>query len=210
MAGSTALFDANVLYPAPLRDLLMHLALTDLFQARWSDAIHDEWIRNVLEDRPDLTKEQLERTRRLMNAHARDALVTDYEALIPDMILPDPDDRHVLAAAIKGGADVIVTNNLKDFPAETLARYGIEAQHPDAFVTALIELDALAVVGAEKPAGESAQAAGDSRGAARDPRAAGAGNLCGAPKRVCGVAITYVLQECKRLRKYVLAGSSSV
>ena len=150
MAGSTALFDANVLYPAPLRDLLMHLALTDLFQARWSDAIHDERIRNVLEDRPDLTKEQLERTRRLMNAHARDALVTNYEMLIPNLVLPDPDDRHVLAAAVKGGADVIVTNNLKDFPAETLARYGLEAQHPDVFVAALIEFDALAVVGAVK------------------------------------------------------------
>ena len=150
MAGPTALFDANVLYPAPLRDLLMHLALTDLFRARWSDAIHEEWIRNVLEHRPDLAREQLERTRRLMNAHARDALVTDYEALIPNLILPDPDDRHVLAAAVKGQADVIVTNNLKDFPAETLARYGMEAQHPDVFVTALIELDALAVVDAVK------------------------------------------------------------
>ena len=150
MAGSTALFDANVLYPAPLRDLLMHLALTDLFQARWSDAIHDEWIRNVLEHRPDLTRGQLERTRRLMNAHARDALVTDFEKLIPNLVLPDPDDRHVLAAAIKGEADVIVTNNLKDFPAASLTRYGLEVQHPDVFVAALIEFDALAVVGAVK------------------------------------------------------------
>lgn len=62
MANFTAIYDACVLYPAPLRDLLMHLALTDLFHAKWTDAIHDEWIRNVLEDRPDLTREQLERT----------------------------------------------------------------------------------------------------------------------------------------------------
>ncbi len=66
MANFTAIYDACVLYPAPLRDLLMHLALTDLFRAKWTDAIHDEWIRSVLENRPDLTREQLERTRALM------------------------------------------------------------------------------------------------------------------------------------------------
>jgi hypothetical protein len=76
MASFTALYDACTLYPAPLRDLLMHLALTDLFRARWSDQIHDEWIGSVLEDRPDLRREQLERTRALMNAHVRDC----YEA----------------------------------------------------------------------------------------------------------------------------------
>ena len=72
----TALFEACVLYPAPLRDLLMWLALTDLFRARWTDEIHDEWIRNVLADRPDLRPEQLERTRQLMNTNVRDCLVS--------------------------------------------------------------------------------------------------------------------------------------
>ena len=124
----TALYDACVLYPAPLRDLLMHLALTDLFRAKWTDAIHEEWMRAVLETRPDLTREKLERTRNLMNAHVRDCLVTGYEGLIPGLPLPDPDDRHVLAAAIRGRADVIVTFNLKDFPATTLAPLGIETQ----------------------------------------------------------------------------------
>src|SRR5947209_7691586 len=140
MVPLTVLYDACVLYPAPLRDLLMHLALTDLFRAKWTDAIHDEWIRSVLERRPDLKREQLERTRSLMNAHVRDCLVTSYEDLIPSLNLPDPEDRHVLAAAIRSRTDVIVTFNLGDFPAETLARYGIEAQHPDDFITHLLDL----------------------------------------------------------------------
>jgi predicted nucleic acid-binding protein len=139
VANLTAIYDACVLYPAPLRDLLMHLALTDLFRAKWTDAIHDEWTRNVLENRPDLTREQLDRTRTLMNIHVRDCLVTNYEDLIPSLTLPDPDDRHVLAAAIRGRADVIVTFNLADFPPDALARHGIEARHPDDFIVRLLE-----------------------------------------------------------------------
>lgn len=134
------MFDACVLYPAPLRDLLMHLTLNDLFRAKWTEAIHEEWIHSVLENRPDLTREQLERTRQLMNAHVRDCLVTDYEDLIPVLTLPDPDDRHVLAAAIRCGADVIVTFNLGDFPPDSLRKWGIEAQHPDDFITHLLDL----------------------------------------------------------------------
>ena len=130
MAHFTALYDACVLYPAPLRDLLMHLALTDLFRAKWTNAIHDEWMRNVLTNRSDLTAAQLGRTRDLMNAHVRDALVENYEPLIPALTLPDADDRHVLAAAIRGRADVIVTFNLSDFPKAALDPYGIAAQRP--------------------------------------------------------------------------------
>ena len=141
-ATFTVIFDACVLYPAPLRDLLMHLAMTGLFRARWTDQIHDEWTRNVLTKRPDLKPEQLHRTRELMNAHALDCLVTGYELLISGLSLPDPNDRHVLAAAIRARADVIVTFNLKDFPAEHLEEFGIEAQHPDEFVTHQIDLDA--------------------------------------------------------------------
>ena len=103
----TALYDACVLFPAPVRDLPLHLAVTDQFRARWTDAIHEEWIRAVLNSRPDLSRERLERTRRLMDAHVRDALITDFEDLIPTLTLPDPDDRHVLAAAIRARADVI-------------------------------------------------------------------------------------------------------
>jgi predicted nucleic acid-binding protein len=118
----TALYDACVLYPAPLRDLLMQLALSGRFRAKWTNAIHDEWIRSLLRERPDLKPEQLERTRTLMNAHVRDCLVGNYESLISSLSLPDPDDRHVLAAAIRARADVIVTFNLKDFPAEALEK----------------------------------------------------------------------------------------
>lgn len=150
MATFTALYDACVLYPAPLRDLLMHLAQTGLFRARWSEAIHEEWIRSVLEQRTDLRREQLDRTRELMNKAVPDCLITGYEDLVPGLVLPDADDRHVLAAAIRGRADVIVTFNLKDFPESVLDRYGIEAQHPDEFVAHLLDLAPLAVCAAVK------------------------------------------------------------
>jgi hypothetical protein len=136
----TVVYDACVLYPAPLRDLLMHLALSDLYRARWSDMIHDEWMRNVLVDRPDLTRNQLNRTRQLMNAHVRDSLLTGFEYLIPSINLPDPDDRHVAAAAIHSGASLIVTFNLKDFPADALKPYNLVAQHPDDFIVDLLDL----------------------------------------------------------------------
>lgn len=114
------LYDAYVLYPAPLRDLLMHLALTDLFRAHWTEAIHEEWTRNLLEKRPDLRPQDLQRTRALMDEHVRDSLITGNEHLIPAVELPDPDDRHVVAAAIYCGASLIVTFNLKDYPPELL------------------------------------------------------------------------------------------
>lgn len=120
----------------------MHLALLDTFRARWSEAIHDEWIRNLLESRADLRREQLERTRELMNLHVRDALVENYESLIDTLRLPDADDRHVLAAAIASQAEAIITFNLRDFPSEQLRKYGVEAIHPDAFIVSLIEEDA--------------------------------------------------------------------
>jgi predicted nucleic acid-binding protein len=143
MQGSsfTVVYDACVLYPAPLRDLLMWLALSDLFRAKWTEEIHEEWISNVLENRPDLTRQQLERTKELMNQNVRDCLVTGYEQLIKGLELPDANDRHVLAAAIKSNAEVIVTFNLKDFPPKNLMSYDIEAQHPDEFILHLIDLD---------------------------------------------------------------------
>lgn len=148
MAAFTAFYDANVLYPAELRNLLMHLALTGLFRAKWSADIHEEWISSLLQKRPDLTREKLERTRQLMDVHAVDALVTGYEDLIPGLQLPDPNDRHVLAAAIRGHANVIVTMNLRDFPPEILGPLGIDAQHPDEFVPHLLDLAPGAVVAA--------------------------------------------------------------
>lgn len=136
----TALFDACALHPALLRDLLLQVATTGLFRARWSAAIHDEWIASVLEQKPHLKREQLERTRQLMDAHSQDCVVTRFESLIPGLTLPDPDDRHVLAAAIRGRVDVVVSFNVKDFPAAALAPYDIEVQHPDDFLGYLCDL----------------------------------------------------------------------
>lgn len=150
MAGFTALYDACVLYPAPLRDLLLQLAMTDLFRAKWSADIHDEWMRSVLEQRPDLTQEQLSKTRELMDRSARDALVVNYTGLIPSLTLPDLHDRHVLAAAIRGRCDVIVTYNLKDFPSDYLLTFDLEAQHPDEFIAHLCNLRPDAVCHAAK------------------------------------------------------------
>lgn len=150
MAGLIAVYDACVLYSAPLRDLLMRLALTDLFRARWSADIHEEWMRSVLKDRPDLKREQLDRTRELMDRSVLDCLVTGYEGLIHGLHLPDKDDRHVLAAAIRCGAQIIVTFNLSDFPSKGLKPHAIEAQHPDDFILDLIGLAPEVVIEAAK------------------------------------------------------------
>jgi predicted nucleic acid-binding protein len=149
MPGSLCAFlDASVLYPASLRNFLMRLTLAGLFQARWSAQVHEEWIRAVLRDHPGLPVERLYDIRAAKDRHAEDSLVTGYEVLIEAMRLPDPDDRHVLAAALVARADVIVTRNLRDFPAEALTPYNIEAQHPDEFVRHLIDLAPIVVVDA--------------------------------------------------------------
>lgn len=135
----TAVYDANILYPAPIRDLFVRLAQTGLVRAKWTEAIHEEWMRNLLKHNPHHSAERLARTRMLMDEAVRDCLVTGYEELIASLSLPDPDDRHVLAAAIHAGAQIIVTCNLTDFPAETLARYDIEAQHPDDVLVYLLD-----------------------------------------------------------------------
>jgi hypothetical protein len=137
MTPAVALLDANVLYPAPLRDLLLQLAFMDLYQAHWSAEIDDEWTRNLLAARPELA-ERIERTRAAMHRALPDALVTGYAALIPNLSLPDQNDRHVLAAAITATAEVIVTFNLKDFPEAALAPYDLVARHPDAFLQSFI------------------------------------------------------------------------
>jgi predicted nucleic acid-binding protein len=134
------LYDACVLYPAPLRDLLVRLANTGIVRARWTDLILDECFRNILENRPDLKPESLARTRELMTQAVPDCLVKGFDALVEGLDLPDPDDRHVLAAAISAGAQSIVTFNLKDFPDAKLARYHVEAKHPDEFVLDAIDL----------------------------------------------------------------------
>ncbi len=155
MSNFTVLFDACVLYSMPLSDLVMNLVETGLFRAKWTEAIHQEWIESLLKNRTDLSRSKLERRRDNMNLHAEGCLVTNYEDLIPSLRLPDPNDRHVLAAAIRGRADVIVTNNLADFPSDTLKGFGIEAQHPDQFIAHLLSLSPGAVYTAAKRHRES-------------------------------------------------------
>jgi predicted nucleic acid-binding protein len=151
----TAVYDANILYPAPLRDLLIRIAQAGLVRAKWTETIHDEWLRNLLKDKLQLSPERLARTRTLMNEAVRDCLVTGHEDLIDSLMLPDPDDRHVLAAAIRAGAEVIVTYNLTDFPEETLARFDIKALHPDDFLVSLLDVAPAIVCAAVKRQRES-------------------------------------------------------
>ena len=138
---TVALLDACVLYPPSLRDLLMRLAAARVYAPRWTEEIHEEWIRNVLADNPEVTADQLARTRRLMNQVAPNCLVSGYEVRLPALSLPDANDRHVLAAAIETQAPLIVTFNLSDFPNAILRIYGVQAVHPDDFLVGLFEED---------------------------------------------------------------------
>jgi PIN domain len=142
-----AFLDASVLYPALLRNILIRLAIDDLYRAFWSQRVQDEWTQALFRDRPDLSRVSIERTRLLMEDSIDDAMVSGYEALIETVALPDADDRHVLAAAIHCGARVIVTANLRDFPREILARHDIEARHPDAFILGLLTASTNEVLG---------------------------------------------------------------
>lgn len=130
-------YDANVLYPSTLRDVLIRVGLARLVQPKWTDRILDEVFRNLRTNRPDLDPARLDRTRRLMNDAIRDVSVTGYEHLIAQIELPDPDDRHVVAAAIHADAQLIITKNMRDFPAEALSPWDVEVQHPDDFLTEL-------------------------------------------------------------------------
>jgi PIN domain len=136
---SVVLYDACVLWSAPLRDLLIRLGIAGLVQAKWTDQILDEVFRTVQGKRPHLSADALLRTRMMMIRAVRDCLIVDYQGHIPSLNLPDPEDRHVLAAAIQGGVQVIVTFNLKDFPPAQLASYQIEAMHPDVLLLELLE-----------------------------------------------------------------------
>lgn len=139
------LLDACVLYPAPLRDLLMWSATTGVISARWSAEILGEWVENLLANRPDLKRERLERTCAEMNRAVPDAMVTGYESLVSTLSLPDPNDRHVLAAAITGGVEVVLTLNLKDFPGDRLPE-GLSAESPDEFLCRMFDQNPAALL----------------------------------------------------------------
>lgn len=128
-----ALLDANVLYPQYLRDIYLRLCQAGLFQVRWSEEIPDEMSRNAKKRVGPDRAHHMDRTVAKMRQHFPEAMVTGYENLIPSLT-NDEKDRHVLAAAIVGRADVIVTNNAKDFPEESCAPYNIDVQGADQFL----------------------------------------------------------------------------
>jgi hypothetical protein len=132
-----------------MRDVLLSLVHTGQFRARWTIRIQEEWTAALLAQHPEW-RTRLKRTHELMETAVPDAIITEYEALEACLDLPDVNDRHVLAAAIVGRADVIVTVNIKDFPPSTLASYKIEAQHPDEFVSHVLTLAPTQAVAALK------------------------------------------------------------
>ena len=136
-----ALLDANALFSPALRDTLLRAAEYDLYRPAWSQRILEEMKRSILLKRPDVDPARLDRTISLLLAWFPDALVTGYEDLIASMT-NHPGDRHVLAAAVRAGADVIVTNNGRHFLPVARDTYAIDVQTPDLFLRSLWDVDA--------------------------------------------------------------------
>ena len=134
-----AVLDANVLYPSLKRDVLLSFAARGLYRPRWTDAIMGEWTRSLLASRPDL-EAKIPLVVEQMDRAFPEAKIDGYEALIEALTLPDPDDRHVLAAALKAGAHIIVTENKKDFPQSILSPLDVEIQSADEFLLSTFEL----------------------------------------------------------------------
>jgi hypothetical protein len=136
---SVAVFDACILYPFHLRNVLVLAAVDRLVEARWTEEIHDEWIRNLAARAPSIPIERLQNTRRLMDDALPTAMVSGYENHIPEANLPDPNDRHVVAAGIAAAATIILTWNLRHFPAKELTKFGLRRETPDAFLSGLYD-----------------------------------------------------------------------
>jgi predicted nucleic acid-binding protein len=134
-----AICDACTLYPFHQRNVLVQAAVDDLYRARWTDEIHDEWIRNLLANIPQIPPERLRQTRRLMETALPNARIAGFHHHIDRLNLPDPGDRHVVAAAIEAKASLILTWNLRDFPAAVLEAHGLACQTPDAFLVSLYD-----------------------------------------------------------------------
>lgn len=128
--------DANVLYSALLRDLVLRLAVERVCQVHWSAEVQHEWKRHLVDD-AGYAEAVIARTQARMDAAFPQARVTGYEGLIPELSLPDPADCHVLAAAVQARVSVLVTFNLKDFPPEVLAGHGLLPLHPDVLLPRL-------------------------------------------------------------------------
>lgn len=140
VARFSALLDTCVLVPIVGADLLLRLADAGLFRPLWSAEILGELRRVLIEVHPDLASGGADRRIAMMTSAFMDASVHGWEPLIPKLELPDPNDSHVLAAAIAGRADLIVTNNLRDFPPATLTTHGLEAQSLDDFLLNQLDL----------------------------------------------------------------------
>lgn len=143
-----AVLDTNVIYPVIIRDLLFWFAYYDLYTPKWSTHIFDEWYDVML--RKNVSPEEAKKRTMKANMAFPDALVKNYEGLIDNLTLPDANDRHVLAAAIKTNAHVIVSNNLKDFPKEVLDNFGLKIKSADDFLTDIIDLNGEAAICAFK------------------------------------------------------------
>jgi predicted nucleic acid-binding protein len=135
----TCVLDTNVIYPIDVRDLLFWFASYDLFTPKWSNHIFDEW-KNIMA-RKGIDETEINKRLEKAQQAFPDALVKNYESLIDFLNLPDEKDRHVLAAAIKTNANLIVTNNLKDFPFSYLSQFGLSAKSADEFITDTIDLN---------------------------------------------------------------------
>ncbi len=141
MARFSAFLDACVLVPIALADTLLRLAEVGLYRPLWSGRVLDKVIDAVVEIHPALDPTVANRRVDVMRSFFPDATVQAWEGLEAGLQLPDPDDRHVVAAALQGRADLIVTANLRDFPDETLEPLGIEVQHPDVFLLNQLDLE---------------------------------------------------------------------
>jgi hypothetical protein len=136
---SVAVFDACILYPFHLRNIVVQAAVDRLVEARWTDTIHDERTRSLMSDVPAIPIERLRATRRLMNDALPMATVNGYEEHIPEVTLPDRNDRHVVAAAITAGASLILSWNLRHFPENELRKFGLRKMTPDALLSGLFD-----------------------------------------------------------------------
>jgi hypothetical protein len=136
---AVAIFDACVLYPFHLRNIVVQAAVDRLVEARWTDAIHDEWIRSLVASAPSIPMERLQVTRRLMDKALPAAMVRGYEHRVSAVDLPDPSDRHVVAAAIVAGASIILTWNVRDFPSKALRKVGLRRETPNTFLSAIYD-----------------------------------------------------------------------
>ncbi|MDP3392167.1 PIN domain-containing protein [Sediminibacterium sp.] len=143
-----AVLDTNVVYPVIIRDILFWFAYYDLYTPKWSETIFDEWRRVMIEK--GVSEEDANKRISKANSAFPDAQVNNYKGLINNLELPDEDDRHVLAAAIKTNANLIVTNNIKDFPEKYLQSFSLSAKTADDFLTDIIDLNPEQAVAAFK------------------------------------------------------------